>query len=169
MSKRLTVGNRIPDITLLSTELSPVELAELCKNRRVVIVGLPGAFTPTCSNAHLPGYLSKCHEILGKDIDEIICIAVNDPFVLAAWANMYDNIEDVTMLSDGNAEFSDAAGLSLDGSSFYLGTRSNRFVMVVDDGVIERIEIEPSPIECGVTGVDHMIDYLNESEHKKTG
>ena len=117
-------------------------LFKLLMNKKVIIFGLPGAFTPTCSAKHLPGFVEYSSDILSKGVDEIICISVNDPFVMNAWEKDQNSKGKVTLLADGNGDFTEALGLSFDGSGFGLGKRGQRFVIIIDKGIIVHLAIE---------------------------
>ena len=126
----------------------PTNAEDYFAGKRVALFAVPGAFTPTCSARHLPSYVEKAGELKAKGIDEIACISVNDPFVMAAWGER-DGSNDITMLADGNGEFAEAIGLDMDGSKFGMGKRSQRYSMVVNDGVVEQLNVEaPGRISC---------------------
>jgi peroxiredoxin len=120
---------------------------------------VPGAFTPTCSARHLPGFVEKAGELKAKGVDEIACTAVNDAFVLSAWAKNAGAEESVTMLADGNGEFVESLGLGMDASKFGMGKRGQRFSMVVNDGVVEQLNVE-EPGAFNVSSADYMIERL---------
>jgi glutaredoxin/glutathione-dependent peroxiredoxin len=122
-----------------------VSVDELFKGKKVVVFAVPGAFTPTCSMKHLPGFLEQASAIRAKGVDDIICLAVNDAFVMGAWGKANNAAGKVRMLADGNGEFTKALGLSLDASGFGMGTRSQRYAMIVKDGVVEQLLVEPGP------------------------
>ena len=117
-----------------------VTSAELFSGK-VVLFAVPGAFTPTCSQAHLPGYVANADKIKAKGVDRIVCVAVNDAFVMDAWGQA-GNAEELVMAGDGNGDFTKALGLEMDGSGFGLGTRSQRYAMIVDDGVVAKLAVE---------------------------
>lgn len=155
------VGDRLPKTTLVkATENGPdaVDSEEFFKGRRVALFAVPGAFTPTCSAKHLPGYVEKGADLKAKGVDEIACTSVNDPFVMGAWAKSA-NAGDITMLADGNGEFAQALGLAFDGSKFGMGTRSQRYSMIVNDGVVEQLNVE-APGEFKVSSAEHLIETL---------
>jgi peroxiredoxin len=158
----IKVGDHVPSTTFVkATEAGPEQVSsdEYFKGRRVALFSLPGAFTPTCSAKHLPGFVEKADELKAKGIDEIACTAVNDAFVMGAWGKA-SNVEDkVTMLADGNGEFPKAVGLEMDGSKFGLGQRGQRFSMVVNDGVVEQLNVE-APGEYRVSSAEHMLESL---------
>jgi peroxiredoxin len=154
-------GDRLPDLPLTIATAEgpkPTTSGEFFSGKRVALFAVPGAFTPTCSARHLPSYVEKASELKSKGVDEIACIAVNDPFVMAAWGQR-DGSEDITMLADGNGAFTDAVGLSFDGSQFGLGKRSQRYSMIVNDGVVEQLNVE-QPGEYRASSAEHMLDQL---------
>jgi peroxiredoxin len=157
----IKVGDKLPDVKLVkATEAGPeaVQSADYFKGRRVALFSVPGAFTPTCSAKHLPGFVEKADELKAKGVDEIAATSVNDAFVMKAWGNSAD-AADITMLADGNAEFADAVGLSADMSAYGMGKRSQRFSMVVNDGVVEQLNVE-APGEFKVSSAEHMLGQL---------
>jgi peroxiredoxin len=158
----IAVGDRIPSLSLAKATAEgpqPVSTQEFFAGRRVALFSVPGAFTPTCSVRHLPGFVEKADELKAKGVDEIACTAVNDAFVLAAWAKMSDAADKVTMLADGNGEFAKALGLEMDGSKFGMGQRGKRFSMVVNNGVVEQLFVE-EPGAFSVSGADYMLERL---------
>lgn len=122
-----------------------VSVGDLFKGKKVVLFAVPGAFTPTCSMKHLPGFVEKAAEIKQKGVDEIICLAVNDAFVMGAWGDQQKAHGKVRMVADGNGEFTKALGLGLDASGFGMGQRSQRFALVAKDGKVEQVLVEPGP------------------------
>ena len=157
----ISVGDRLPSTTLVkATPNGPEQVSsdEYFKGRKVALFSVPGAFTPTCSAKHLPGYLDKAEDLKAKGIDEIACTAVNDPFVMGAWSKAND-ADAVTMLADGNGSFAEAVGLTMDGSKFGLGKRGQRYSMVVNDGVVEQLNVE-APGEFNVSSAEHMLSEL---------
>ena len=157
----IKTGDRIPDVTLMRATAEgpqPQSSAEFFAGRRVAIFSVPGAFTPTCSARHLPGFVEKAADLKAKGIDEIAATAVNDAFVMRAWAKS-SNADDITMLADGNGEFVEALGLTMDGSKFGMGRRGQRFSMVVNDGVVEQLNVE-APGEFSVSSAEHMLGQL---------
>ena len=154
-------GERLPDVPLTIATADgpkPTTSGEFFRGKRVALFAVPGAFTPTCSARHLPSYVEKAGELKGKGVDEIACISVNDPFVMSAWGER-DGSEDITMLAAGNGAFSDAVGLSFDGSKFGMGSRSQRYSMLVDDGVVEQLNVE-QPGEYRASSAEYMLDQL---------
>jgi len=157
----IQVGDRLPDVPLAiatSEGPQPTTSEEYFKGKRVALFAVPGAFTPTCSARHLPSYVEKAGELKGKGIDEIACISVNDPFVMRAWGKA-DGSDDITMLADGNGAFADAVGLVMDGSKFGMGKRSQRYSMIVDDGVVKQLNVE-APGEYRASSAENMLDQL---------
>ena len=141
----IKVGDRIPAAKLRHmTAEGPKEIStdEIFKGKKVVLFAVPGAFTPTCSAKHLPGFVQHAGDIKGKGIDTIACIAVNDAFVMGAWGKAQGTDGKVLMLADGNATLTKELGLEMDGSGFGLGTRSKRYAMVVEDGVVKTLNVE---------------------------
>lgn len=158
----IQVGDKLPSSTFVKmTENGPeqVQSDEFFKGRRVALFSVPGAFTPTCSAKHLPGFIEKAAELKAKGIDEIACTAVNDAFVMGAWGKAQNAAEKVTMLADGNGAFAKAVGLEMDGSKFGMGTRGQRFSLVVNDGTVEQLNVE-APGEFRVSSAEHMLSQL---------
>jgi glutaredoxin/glutathione-dependent peroxiredoxin len=157
----ISVGDKIPDVKLVkATAEGPqqVQSSEYFAGRRVALFSVPGAFTPTCSAKHLPGYVEKASELAAKGVDEIACTAVNDAFVLGAW-NKSGGSDDITMLADGNGDFVKALGLEMDASGFGMGQRGQRFSLVVNDGVVEQLNVE-APGDFKVSSAEHMLEQL---------
>ncbi len=143
----IKVGDKIPSAKLrVMTSDGPKEMAtdELFKGKKVVLFALPGAFTPTCSAKHLPGFVKHADAIRAKGVDTIACLSVNDAFVMGAWGKDQQVGNKVTMLADGNAEFTRAIGLESDASGYGMGVRSKRYAMVVEDGVVKALNVEKS-------------------------
>jgi peroxiredoxin len=158
----INVGDKLPAttfVTMTESGPSPVESADYFAGKKVALFSVPGAFTPTCSAKHLPGFIEKAADLKAKGIDAIACTAVNDPFVMGAWGKASGAGEAVTMLADGNGSFAEAVGLTMDGSKFGLGTRGQRFSMVVNDGVVEQLHVE-APGEFRVSSADYMLEQL---------
>jgi peroxiredoxin len=157
----IEVGDKLPDVKLVkATDQGPeaVQSADYFKGKRVALFSVPGAFTPTCSAKHLPGYVDQADALKAKGIDEIACTAVNDPFVMGAW-NKAAGSQDISMLADGNGDFAEAIGLTMDGSAFGLGKRGQRFSMVINDGVVEQLHVE-APGEFKVSSAEYLIESL---------
>jgi len=141
----ISIGDNVPSATLKylgADGLKNIEVTEHFANKKIVLFSVPGAFTPTCSARHLPGYVEYYDDILKKGVNEIICIAVNDPFVMNAWEKDQNSKGKVSLLADGNGDFSEALGLLFDGSGFGLGKRGKRFAMIVDNCKITHLAIE---------------------------
>ena len=137
-----------------------VSADELFNGKKVVVFSVPGAFTPTCSKTHLPGFVKNAAAIKAKGIDTIACLAVNDVFVMDAWGKSSGAEGKVVMLADGNAAYTKALGLDLDASGFGMGTRGQRFAMVVKNGVVEKLQVEPSAGQCTISGGDSILSSL---------
>lgn len=143
----IAVGDRIPEGTLqVMGEAGPSNLstADIFAGKKVVLFAVPGAFTPGCSMSHLPGYVVNADKILASGVDTIACLSVNDAFVMDAWGKA-QNAEHILMLADGNGDFTQALGLELDGRGFGLGLRSQRYAMIVEDGVVTTLNVESGP------------------------
>ena len=157
----ISVGDKLPDVTLVkATENGPeqVSSADYFAGKKVALFSVPGAFTPTCSARHLPGYVEKAADLKAKGIDEIAATAVNDAFVMGAW-NKAAGSDDITMLADGNAEFAEAVGLTMDGSGFGMGKRGQRFSTIVEDGIVKELNVE-APGDFSVSSAEHMLGQL---------
>lgn len=158
----LQVGEKIPGVTLKAATadgIKDVSTSELFAGKKVVIFALPGAFTPTCSAKHLPGFIEKAKEIKAKGVDEIVCVSVNDAFVMGAWGQAQGAGNAVTLLADGNGEFTRAVGLDFDGSKFGMGARSQRYAAIVDDGVVTHLAVE-KPMEFEVSSAEAILAAL---------
>lgn len=145
----IQVGDSIPEVTVQTMgEKGPENLSStaLFADQKIVLFAVPGAFTPTCSVAHLPGYVVKADEILAKGVDRIICMAVNDAFVMDAWGKA-SNADQILMVADGNGEFATALGLEADFHNFHMGLRSKRFAMVVENGVVKTLAVDEKGLE----------------------
>ena len=159
----LKEGDKIPAVTLKQiTAEGPtdVPLADYCAGRKVVIFALPGAFTPTCSESHVPSYIDNAKALRDKGVDAVACISTADFFVMDAWGKSMGVGDTVDMLADGNAEFTRAAGMTLDLSGHGLGERSQRYVMVLDDGVITHLAMETDPGSATVSAADAVLAKL---------
>jgi len=157
----INVGDRLPDVPLtVATPDGPEQTTttDFFGGRRVALFAVPGAYTPTCSARHLPSYVEKASELKEKGVDEIACISVNDAFVMSAW-NKSDGSQDITMLADGNGAFSEAVGLSMDASKFGMGKRSQRYSMLVNDGVVEQLNVE-APGEYRASSAETLLEQL---------
>ncbi len=157
----IKVGDRLPTTTLVKvTPEGPeqVTTTDFFAGKRVALFAVPGAFTPTCSAQHLPGFIAQADALKAKGVDEIVCTSVNDVFVMKAWGQV-NSAGAITMLADGNADFAKAVGLTMDGSKFGMGTRSQRYTMLVDDGVVEQLFVE-APGEFKVSSAEHLLSAL---------
>ena len=157
----IQVGDKLPDVPLtLATPdgPQPTSSREYFAGKKVALFAVPGAYTPTCSARHLPSFVDKAEDLKAKGIDEIACTSVNDAFVMGAW-NQAQGSQDITMLADGNGEFAKAIGLTMDGSKFGMGQRSQRYSMVVDDGVVEQLNVE-GPGEYSASSAETMLGQL---------
>lgn len=156
----IKVGDKVPSTTLMEMKSGapqPVKTDDLFAGRKVALFALPGAFTPTCSAKHLPGFVQHADDLKKKGVDAIACISVNDPFVMDAWGKSLNATGKVTMLADGSAEFAKAAGLNLDLTGRGMGMRSHRYSMVVDDGVVKKLDVEENPGACDISSADHIL------------
>ncbi len=155
----LAVGDRVPAATfrtMTADGIKELSTADVFDGKKVVLFGVPGAFTPSCHKNHLPGYVRRHEEIKSTGVDTIACVAVNDAFVLDAWAKASQADGRVLMLADGNADFVKAAGLSFDGSGLGLGPRSKRFSALVEDGVVRELNVEEKASEVTVSSADQI-------------
>lgn len=158
----ISVGDKIPAATMTTMTPEgpgPVSTKEFFAGKKVVLFAVPGAFTPTCSAKHLPGFITQADEILAKGVDAIACMSVNDVFVMHAWGKDAGVEDKVVMLADGNGDFTKAVGLEMDGTGFGMGIRSQRFAMIVDDGVISELNIE-EPGAFQVSSASHILSQL---------
>jgi peroxiredoxin len=141
----IKVGDKIPNVsvkTMNKDGMQTLSTDDIFKGKKVVLFALPGAFTPTCSAKHLPGFVTNAEALKAKGIDTIACLSVNDAFVMDAWGKSQNVGETVLMLADGNADFSKAVGLTMDGTGYGMGTRACRYAMVVDNGVVKTLNVE---------------------------
>jgi peroxiredoxin len=158
----IKVGDKLPAVTLTQATADgpkPVTTDDIFKGKKVALFALPGAFTPTCSAKHLPGFKQLSTEIKAKGVDTIACLSVNDAFVMRAWAEDQAVGDDIVMLADGGAAFTDAVGLAFDASRFGMGKRSQRYSMIVDDGVVKELNIEEGG-EFRVSAADYLLAQL---------
>jgi peroxiredoxin len=159
----ISVGDRIPDVTLTTlTEegLTPVQSTEVLGSGKVVLFGVPGAFTPTCSDHHLPGFVLRAEDLKAKGVDTIACVSTNDAFVMGAWGKAQGTDDKVLMLADGNGEFAARLGLTLDLSAIGLGSRSQRYAAIIQDGVVTDIAVEEGPRSVKVSSADAVLAKL---------
>ncbi|HEU4550745.1 MAG TPA: peroxiredoxin [Rhizomicrobium sp.] len=158
----IKVGDKIPSVTLMEMQdgkPAAVKTDDFFKGRRVALFALPGAFTPTCSAKHVPGFVSNHDALKAKGVDAIACVSVNDAFVMGAWGKDQNAGGKVHMLADGNGEFTQAVGLVMDGTKFGMGKRSQRYSMIVDDGVVKSLNVE-EPGAFEVSSAEHMLGQL---------
>ncbi|GHD56548.1 peroxiredoxin [Thalassobaculum fulvum] len=158
----IKVGDKVPALavkTKTAEGIQDVKTDELFGGKTVVLFALPGAFTPTCSAKHLPGYVEKAADLKAKGVDAIACLSVNDAFVMDAWGKDQKVGDSVLMLADGNADFTKAVGLEMDGSGYGMGTRSKRYAMVVKDGVVKELLVE-EPGQFEVSSADYVLGKL---------
>lgn len=156
----IQVGDKIPAASVssvLAGETEATNTVDLFAGKKVVLFALPGAFTPTCSASHLPGYVVKADEIFGKGVDMIACLSVNDSFVMKAWSDA-QNAEQITMIADGGAEFTKALGLEMDSGAFG-GIRSRRYAMIIEDGVVTALHLE-QPKQFEVSSAENILELL---------
>ena len=165
----IKIGDSLPDATLMETtefgascplSPKPVKVAGEIAGKRLVIFGLPGAYTPTCSAKHLPGYLANLEALKARGIDDVWCVSVNDAYVMAAWGREQQAIGKIRMLGDGNADFVRKLGLEKDSTSSGMGTRSRRFSLLVDDGVVKQVNVE-EPGKFEVSNVETMLKQIS--------
>lgn len=159
----IQVGDRLPQATFrVMTAEGPAAKTtdDVFKGRKIVLFAVPGAFTPTCHKNHLPGFLTNAEAIKAKGVDAIVCTAINDVFVLDAWSKATGAAGQIDFLSDGNGDFAKALGLTFDGSGFGLGTRSQRYSMLVDNGIVEKLNVEDVPGKTDVSSAEHLIGEL---------
>lgn len=158
----ISTGETLPETQLTLATLDgpkPVSAAEYFAGKKTALFAVPGAFTPTCSARHLPGFVEKAEDLKAKGIDQIACVSVNDAFVMAAWAESAGATGTVDMLADGNGDFASAVGLDMDASKFGMGKRSQRYAMIVDDGKVTGLFVE-DPGSFEVSSAEHMLGQL---------
>jgi len=159
----ISAGDALPtDVKLMEMGESgpaPVSSGDLFAGKKVVLFAVPGAFTPTCSAKHLPGFVEKAAEIKGKGVDEIVCLSVNDAFVMGAWAKDQKADGKVRLIADGNGDFTKALGLTMDGTGFGMGERSQRYALIAKDGKVEELLVEPGP-GLDVSSADSVLSKL---------
>lgn len=159
----IAIGQTLPNITLKMLRENGVQdvvLSDYLKDKKVVMFAVPGAYTPTCNLKHLPGYVANADAIKANGVDEIICLSVNDPFVMKAWGESAGATGKVTMLPDWKAELVTALGLTLDGTGAGLGTRAQRFVMVIENGMVMDLQVEPVASAVELSGADVCLTRL---------
>jgi peroxiredoxin len=156
----IQVGDRIPEVTLqrIRNGVEVVDTPTLFDGKKVVLFAVPGAFTPTCSERHLPGFVQHFDQFIARGMD-VLCVSVNDPFVMQAWGQSQHVPDGLLMLGDGNADFTRALGLELDASAYGMGTRSRRYALYADNGVVKKLFVE-APGEFKVSSAEHMLAEL---------
>jgi peroxiredoxin len=158
----IKVGDKIPSATLMEMKdgkPTPVKTDDFFAGKKVALFALPGAFTPTCSAKHVPGFVNNYDALRARGVDEIACVSVNDAFVMGAWGKDQNAGDKVHMLADGNGDFTRAVGLEMDGTKFGMGKRSQRYSMVVDNGVVQSVNIE-EPGAFDVSSAEYMMGQL---------
>jgi peroxiredoxin len=158
----IKVGDKLPEARFTTFNADgpvPITSDEVFKGKRVALFAVPGAFTPTCSAKHLPGFKAHAAEIKGKKVDTIACLSVNDAFVMKAWAKDQGIGDDILMLADGSGEFTKAIGLELDASRFGMGQRSQRYSLIANDGVVEQLNVEQGG-EFRVSSAEYLLEHL---------
>jgi peroxiredoxin len=158
----IAVGDKVPQATfkqLTKDGMKDVPSAELFDKKKVVLFAVPGAFTPTCSDVHLPGFITRVDELKAKGADVVACVAVNDAFVMSSWRKSRAIPDDIQLLSDGNGDFTRAMGLELDARGFGMGMRSKRYAAIVDHGKLTYLGVEPGR-EVGVSSADAVLQHL---------
>lgn len=161
----IAIGDRIPEVTfktLGSEGLAERASSDMFAGKRVLLVGIPGAFTPVCSDNHLPGYVRHVASFHELDVDEVMCVSVNDSFVMKAFGEAQNASGKIGMIADSDAEFTRRIGMDVDASGFGLGTRSQRYAMLINDGVVEILQAESDFVDLGVTSADHMLGLLRK-------
>jgi peroxiredoxin len=162
----INVGDKLPDakFTVMGPDgPTPKTVAEVFAGKKVALFAVPGAYTPTCSNKHMPGFVNRVDELKAKGIDAIACTAVNDIFVLTNWANDTGAAGKIEMLADGSGDFAKAIGLDIDLSGFGLGLRSKRYAMLVDDGVVKVLNVEDSPPVAEKSSAETLCSMIDRS------
>ena len=158
----IQVGDRLPQATFMTPTPegpAPISTDEVFKGKRVALFAVPGAFTPTCSAKHLPGFKEQAAALKAKGVDAIVCVSVNDVFVMKAWAKDQGIGDEIMMLADGNGDFTKALGLELNASKFGMGSRSQRYSLIANDGVVEQLNVEAAG-EFRVSSADYLLEAL---------
>ena len=159
----IKVGDRLPNATfrvMTPDGPKPKTTDEVFKGKKVVLFAVPGAFTPTCSKNHLPGFVKNAETIMGKSVDAIAVTSVNDPFVQDAWKKASDPDNKIDFLADGSGDFAKAVGMELDASANGLGMRSKRYCMLVDDGIVKSLNVEDAPGKADISGAENLLKSL---------
>ena len=147
-------------VTIVGNDSKEVETDKLFSGKKIVLFAVPGAFTPTCNNSHLPSFIEKYDEIRNKGYDNIICLSVNDQFVVNEWRKSKSLQNEFLFISDGNAEITESLGMVLDCSGFGMGKRSNRYVMIIEDKIIKKIFLEENPGTCDLTNANKILELI---------
>lgn len=155
----ISEGEKIPAVTVKTQDMKDITTDELFAGKKVVLFAVPGAFTPTCSEQHLPGFIDKADEIKAKGVDDILCMSVNDAFVMKAWGQDRGAEGKVTMIADGNGDLAKALGLDFDGSGIGFGVRAQRFAAIVDNGVVTKLAVE-QPMKFDVSSAESILSAL---------
>lgn len=162
----IKVGEKLPEMnfTVMTADgPKPISTSDVFKGKKVALFAVPGAYTPTCHKAHMPGFVERVSEIKAKGVDAVVCTAVNDIFVLTNWANDTGAASKITMLADGSADFAKATGLEIDLTKHGLGVRSKRYAMLVDNGVVKVLNVEDAPPAHGVSSAETMCSLIDRS------
>jgi glutaredoxin/glutathione-dependent peroxiredoxin len=156
----IQAGDRLPEVPLqrIRTGVESVDIGTLFEGKKVVLFAVPGAFTPTCSEKHLPGYVARFEDFRDKGVD-VACMSVNDPFVMQAWGESQHVPQDLTMLADGNGQFTRALGLEMDASAYGMGMRSKRFAIYAEDGIAKQVFVE-APGEFHVSSAEYVLSQI---------
>ncbi len=163
----ISAGELVPDVSLMHVAPdgpSSASSRSILGTGTTIVFGVPGAFSPSCSDSHLPGYRELATELTSAGVECIACIAVNDAFVMGAWAKQLEVEESVTMISDGNGEFTRAVGLELDATAFGMGIRSQRYAAILQDGVVRELYVEPDPTGVTVSSAGSLLDRLRATD-----
>ena len=158
----IKVGDKIPAANLMAATAEgprPITTDEIFKGKRVALFALPGAFTPTCSAKHVPGFKAHAAELKAKGVDAIACLSVNDAFVMKAWAKDQGVTDEIMFLADGNGDFTKAVGLEMDGAKYGMGLRSQRYSLIANDGVVEQLNVEQGG-EFKVSSAEYLLEHL---------
>jgi len=159
----ISVGDKLPESTFMTMTAegpTPVSTSDVFAGKKVILFGLPGAFTPTCHKTHLPGFAANADAIKAKGVDTIACISVNDVFVMSAWGNLVSPDDKVLMLADGNGDFAKATGTDIDSSAFGMGIRCQRYSMIIEDGVVTALNIGDERGQAEVSGAEAILNSL---------
>lgn len=159
----ISVGDKLPESTFMTMTAegpTPVSTSDVFAGKKVILFGLPGAFTPTCHKTHLPGFAANADAIKAKGVDTIACISVNDVFVMSAWGNLVSPDDNVLMLADGNGDFAKATGTDVDSSAFGMGIRCQRYSMIIEDGVVTALNIGDERGQAEVSGAEAILNSL---------